>query len=119
MNNINSVKKGALFINTARSGLIQPEALYYAVEKGIFGGAGLDVFEGEELIKEENQMLTKNVSVEHLEALLKRNILLKRENVIITPHMAFDSVEAVERIMDTTVENILNFFEGKEYHKII
>ncbi|HVO73418.1 MAG TPA: hydroxyacid dehydrogenase [Ignavibacteriaceae bacterium] len=119
MENIKKVKKGALFINTARSGLIQPEALYYAVEKGIFSGAGLDVFEGEELIKEENQMLTKNVSVEHLEALLKRNILLKRENVIITPHMAFDSTEAVERIMDTTAENIINFFEGREYHKVL
>lgn len=119
MNNINNVKKGALFINTARSGLIQPEALYYAVEKGVFGGAGLDVFEGEELLKEENQMLTKNVSVEHLEALLKRNILLKRENVIITPHMAFDSAEAIERIMDTTAENIINFFEGRDYHKVV
>jgi D-lactate dehydrogenase len=119
MNNIKNVKKGALFINTARSGIIQPEALYYAIENGIFGGAGLDVFEGEELIKEENQMLTKNVSVEHLEALLKRNILLKKENVIITPHMAFDSIEAVERIMDTTAENIINFFEGKEYHKVL
>ncbi|MGE5811008.1 MAG: NAD(P)-dependent oxidoreductase [Ignavibacteria bacterium] len=119
MNNIKNVKKGALFINTARSGIIQPEALYYAIENGIFGGAGLDVFEGEELIKEENQMLTKNVSVEHLEALLKRNILLKKENVIITPHMAFDSIEAVERIMDTTAENIINFFEGKNYHKVL
>jgi D-lactate dehydrogenase len=119
MNNIKSVKKGALFINTARSGIIEPEALYYAIENGIFGGAGLDVFEGEELIKEENQMLTKNVSVEHLEALLKRNILLKKENVIITPHMAFDSVEAVERIMDTTAENIINFFEGKDCHKVL
>lgn len=119
MNNIKSIKKGALFINTARSGIIQPEALYYAIENGIFGGAGLDVFEGEELIKEENQMLTKNVSVEHLEALLKRNILLKKENVIITPHMAFDSIEAVERIMDTTAENIINFFEGKDYHKVL
>lgn len=119
MNNIKNVKKGALFINTARSGIIQPEALYYAIENGIFGGAGLDVFEGEELIKEENQMLTKNVSVEHLEALLKRNILLKKENVIITPHMAFDSIEAVERIMDTTAENIINFFEGKDYHKVL
>jgi D-lactate dehydrogenase len=119
MNNINRVKKGTLFINTARSGIIQPEALYHAIDKGIFGGAGLDVFEGEELLKEENQMLTKNVSVEHLEALLKRNILLKRENVIITPHIAFDSVEAVERILDTTAENIINFFEGRNYHKVI
>jgi D-lactate dehydrogenase len=119
MNNIKKIKKGALFINTARGGLIEPKALYYAVEKGIFGGAGLDVFEGEELIREENQMLTKNVSVEHLETLLKTNILLKRENVIITPHMAFDSIEAVERILDTTVENIKSFVEGKNYHKVI
>lgn len=119
MNNVKKIKKGTLFINTARSGIIEPKALYYAIEKGIFGGTGLDVFEGEELIKEENQMLTKNVSVEHLEALLKRNILLKRENVIITPHMAFDSAEAVERILDTTAENINSFFEGRVYHKVI
>ena len=119
MNNINKVKKGTLFINTARSGIIEPQALYYAVEKGIFSGAGLDVFEGEELLKEENQMLTKNVSVEHLEAILKRNILLRNENVIITPHMAFDSIEAVERILDTTIENIISFFEGKKYHKVV
>ena len=64
-------------------------------------------------------MLTKNVSVEHLEAILKRNILLRNENVIITPHMAFDSTEAVERILDTTVENIISFFEGKNYHKVV
>ena len=119
MNNIKKVKKGTLFINTARSGLIEPKALYYAIERGIFGGAGLDVFEGEELVKEENQMLTKNVSVEHLEPILKRNILLKRENVIITPHMAFDSVEAIERILDTTIDNIKCFLEGKNYHKVI
>ncbi len=119
MSNIDKVKKGTLFINTARNGIIEPKALYYAIENRIFGGAGLDVFEGEELLKEENQMLTKNVAVEHLEALLKRNILLRNENVIMTPHMAFDSVEAVERIMDTTVENIKSFFEGRNYHKVI
>ncbi len=119
MGNINLVKKNALFINTARSGVIEPQALYYAIDNNIFGGAGLDVFEGEDLLKEENQMLTKNVSVEHLEVLLRRNILLRRENVIITPHMAFDSAEAVERIMDTTVENIKSFLAGKNYHKVI
>lgn len=119
LENISKIKKGTLFINTARNGIIEPKALYYAIENGIFGGAGLDVFEGEELLKEENQMLTKNVAVEHLEAILKRNILLRNEKVIITPHMAFDSIEAVERIMDTTIENIIAFFEGKNYHKVI
>jgi D-lactate dehydrogenase len=118
MDNINLVKKGALFINTARSGIIEPKALYHAIETGIFGGAGLDVFEGEELVKEENQMLTKNVSMDHLEAILKRNILLRREDVIITPHMAFDSVEAVERIMDTTIDNIMACYSGKEFYKV-
>lgn len=119
MDNIEKVKKGALFINTARAGIIQPEALYYAIEKGIFGGAGLDVFEGEDLAEEENQMLTKNVSTEKLQALLKRNLLLKKENVILTPHMAFDSVEAVERILDTTIDNINSFFSNRKYYKVI
>lgn len=119
MKNIERVKKGALFINTARNGIIEPAALYYAIDKGIFSGAGLDVFEGEELLKEENQMLTKNVPAENIEALLKRNLLLRRENVILTPHMAFDSHEAVNRILDTTVENINAFFEGKNYFKVI
>jgi D-lactate dehydrogenase len=109
MKNIRKVKKGAVFINTARGDLIETQALHYALNSGIFAGAGLDVFEGEELVKEENQMLTKNVPVEKLQALLQKNILLKMENVILTPHMAFDSVEAVERILQTTVDNIVAF----------
>lgn len=119
MENIGLVKKGALFINTARAGLIEPSALYYAIDNGIFSGAGLDVFEGEDLAGEENQMLSKNVSPEQMEAILKRNILLRRENVIITPHIAFDSIEAVERILETTVSNIKSFFNGDKYYKII
>ena len=58
-------------------------------------------------------MLSKNVSVKKVQALLQRNILLRRKNVIITPHIAFDSVEAVERILQTTCENITNFVDGK------
>ena len=112
MKNINLVKKGALFINTARASIIEPEALHYALDTGIFGGAGLDVFEGEDLVKEENQMLSRNVSVEHLKAVLEKNILLNRENVIITPHIAFDSVEAVERILQTTVDNMVAYSAG-------
>lgn len=119
MNNIGKVKPGTLFINTARSGLIEPSALYHAIDTGIFAGAGLDVFEGEELLNEENQMLSKNVSVENMEAILKRNILLRRENVILTPHIAFDSKEAVERILDTTANNIKGFFDSKDYYKVI
>lgn len=118
MDNIVKVKKGSLFINTARSGIIQSEALYYAIENGIFSGAGLDVFEGEELLSDENQMLTKNVPKENLEAVWKTNLLLRNENIILTPHMAFDSVEAVERILDTTINNIYSFFEKKKFYSV-
>ncbi|HEY9164975.1 MAG TPA: hydroxyacid dehydrogenase [Candidatus Kryptonia bacterium] len=118
MSNIDLVKRGALFINTARASIIEPAALHYALEAGIFGGAGLDVFEGEDLVKEENQMLTRNVSIQHLKAVLEKNILLNRENVIITPHIAFDSVEAVERILETTVDNI-NAFASKNPTNIV
>jgi D-lactate dehydrogenase len=118
MNNIRLVKRGALFINTARGDLIETRALHHALLEGIFGGAGLDVFEGEELVNDENQMLTRNVPLEKLQALLQKNILLKMENVIITPHMGFDSVEAVERILETTAENIERFDKGIPIHRI-
>jgi D-lactate dehydrogenase len=118
MKNIRFVKKGALLVNTARGDLIETEALHYGLNTGIFAGAGLDVFEGEELVKEENQMLSRNVPMDKLQALLQKNILLKMENVILTPHMAFDSVEAVERILQTTIDNIVAFEEGSPQYLV-
>ena len=43
---------------------------------------------------------------------LKNHILLHRENVVITPHIAFDSREALQRILETTVANITGFLNG-------
>jgi D-lactate dehydrogenase len=112
-NNITKIKKGALLINTARGGLVETEALALALDQGILAGAGLDVLEGEELIKEERQILSKEYSVDHLKTLLQNHILINRENVLITPHIAFNSKEAFLRILDTTVSNINAFLSGK------
>lgn len=106
------MKRGALFINTARGGLAETDALVWALDEGIVGGAGLDVLEGEELVKEERQLLSKDFSKERLATALKNHILLHRENVVITPHIAFDSVEALQRILETTAANIAGFLEG-------
>jgi len=106
------MKRGALFINTARGGLVDTNALVWALDQGIVGGAGLDVLEGEELVKEERQLLEKDFPKERLITALKNNILLHRENVVITPHIAFDSREALQRILDTTVVNITSFLGG-------
>jgi D-lactate dehydrogenase len=89
---IHSFKKGAVLINTSRGGLIETGALVKALDEKILSAAALDVLEGEE---------SQNYD------------LLQRENVIYTPHMAFYSREAVQRILDTTVENIRAFLEGK------
>ena len=103
------MKRGALLINTARGGLVDTNDLVWALDKGLIGGAGLDVLEGEELVKEERQLLEQDFSKERLVTALKNHILLHRENVVITPHIAFDSREALQRILETTVNNIMSF----------
>lgn len=108
-NNIGIIKKGAVLINTSRGGLIETEALVEALNKGIISGAGLDVFEGEEYILEEGCKLHNDYS-QDVKRLVKQNCsLLHRENVVITPHNAFNSKEAVERIFNTTILNIKAF----------
>ena len=106
------MKRGALLINTARGALVDTDALVWALDEGIVGGAGLDVLEGEELVKEERQLLSKDFSKEKLATALRNHILLHRENVVITPHIAFDSKEALQRILQTTVHNIAGFLAG-------
>ena len=106
------MKRGALLINTARGGLVDTDALVWALDEGRVGGAGLDVLEGEELVKEERQLLSKDFPKEKLATVLKNHILLHRENVVITPHIAFDSREALARILETTVTNVMSYVRG-------
>ena len=106
------IKKGAILINTARGAIVDTDALIKAIENGRLGGAGLDVLEGEELIKEEKQILYSKTSPEKLKQIAKDQYLLDKENVVYTPHIAFYSKEALQRIIETTAENIKSFSTG-------
>lgn len=111
--NIGLIKKGALLINTARGGIVETEALIEALDKKILSGAGLDVIEGENLIMEEKQLAYDKETAREMMSLVKNHILLSKDNVIFTPHIAFYSEEAVERIMEVSVENLQAFINGQ------
>ncbi len=107
------MKKGAILINTSRGRVVDTEALIEALEKKKLKGAGLDVLEGEELIKEEKQLLYDEEKIQTLGELIKDHILLSMDNVVFTPHIAFYSQEALERILETTIQNIISFLNRK------
>ena len=111
--NIRHIKRGALLINTARGGLIDPAALTKALDDGLLAGAALDVLEGEELLKDERQILAQSLAQDKLRTLLLNHSLLNRDNVVITPHIAFNSREAVQRILETTLENLRAYLHGQ------
>jgi len=112
--NMGLIKKGAYLINTARGGIIETGALAKALGDGTLAGAGLDVLEEECFIKEERQLMSKEFAKTcDIKTLLQNHILMEQNNVIITPHNAFNSKEALERILETTVENIRAFIKRK------
>jgi D-lactate dehydrogenase len=112
------MKKGGLVINTGRGGLIDTDALAEALDNGQIGGAGLDVVEGEELIQEERQLLQGSTGVDKLREVLRNRRLLARDNVVFTPHNAFNSQEALYRILDTTVANLEGFRAGIPVNRV-
>lgn len=117
--NIKKFKKGAYLINTARGGLVDTEALLDGLEMKILAGAGLDVLENECDLREERELLsTEFLKSCDLKTQLMQHMLLNREDVLVTPHKAFDTVEAVQEILEVTVKNITNFEEKKPQNVI-
>lgn len=92
------MKKGALFVNTARGGVMVEKDLYDALQSGHLGGACIDT-----------------LSVEPME---ENCILMEAKNCIMTPHIAWAPVETRRRLMDIVVDNIKNFINGTPTNKV-
>jgi D-lactate dehydrogenase len=124
-------RQGVLIINTARGSLIESQALRAALDSGQVGGAGLDVLEDERVMRQPVSHIIAGDIVQHLRSdakayddrdadrvrelqeLLLSEALLANLNVVFTPHVAFNSIEAFERLLTVTVETILEFAEGR------
>lgn len=95
------MRHGAILLNTARGGLVNETALVQALKAGKLGGAGTDV-------------LTQEPPV-------NGNVLLEIElpNLIVTPHCAWASREARQRLIDLTAENIRHFMDGTQSRFVV
>jgi len=90
---IAAMKNGGVIINTSQGKVIDEKALFEALESGKLFFAGLDVLEEEPPSRD--------------------NPLFKLDNVVLSPHIGFNTVEAEVRCTDTCIENIVRFLEGK------
>ena len=118
-NAIAQMKRGAILINTSRGSVVDTQALVMALRSGQVGGAALDVLEEEGVIRDELDFLVAGHPEEHnLKTILANHVLIDLPNVIITPHNAFNTTEALRRILDTTLDNIRGFLTGRPVNVI-
>lgn len=93
------MKDGVYFINTARGGIVDSQALYDALESGKVAGAALDVLEE-----------TEPVNFENVSEVSRK--LIRHPKSIITPHIAFYSKESVARLSKVAVDNVDAFINN-------
>ena len=87
------LKPGALLINTARSSLLDEAVLIELLQSGHIGAAGIDVFD--------NEPIAAN------------HAYLALDNVVMTPHVAYNTPEAVAAMYDTAIDNLVAFYAGR------
>ena len=104
------MRDGVVFLNTSRGGVVDERVLLKALSDEKVSAAGLDVLKAEPTIREEAELLRCAVEEEEQWGeLLANEMLLRLRNVYVTPHNAFNTKEAVQRILDVTRENLEGF----------
>ncbi len=106
------MKHGAVLINTARGGLVDTGALIEALDDGRVAAAGIDVLEDEEMLQEDHESLSPYFQLKDYQTALADHAIMRHPNVIVTPHNAFNSKEALQNILETTVKNIQGLLES-------
>ncbi len=95
---LSAMKETAFLVNTARGPIIDEDKLIIALQNKKIAGAALDVFAQEPMNKD--------------------NKLLELDNVILTPHIAYKTEEALNRRVEVTVNNIVDFVQGNDMNRV-
>lgn len=123
-------RPGVLLINTARGGLIDLSAVEASLQSGHLGGLGIDVLEDESVFHAKaskilGQQIVQRLRVateerggkpatrlEEIRGVIRNHQILQHPNVIFTPHIAYNSVEATRRICESTARNLRNVLQN-------
>ena len=112
--NIGLMKRGSVLINTCRGPVVETEALLWALNKKILAGVGLDVVEEEQRLESLSVITDIRLTKNDLQNVISFHMLRDRDDVVFTPHNAFNTQEAIGRIIATTVENINEYIKLKD-----
>jgi len=115
------MKDTAYLINTSRGELVDTAALYQALVDKKIQGAALDVGECENFSFDMSHFIEKipETTSNCLAKALVTQKLIELPNVIVTPHIAYNTEEAVKTILETTFKNIEDFYQGIKTNRIV
>ncbi|MDY4079865.1 MAG: D-2-hydroxyacid dehydrogenase [Clostridium sp.] len=99
--NLKKMKKSAVLINMGRGPIVIEKDLAKAIDENIIAGAGLDVFSVEPMPEDSPLLKIKN-----------------KEKIVMTPHIAWASIEARERLFNDLIENIKAFYRGEKRNRV-
>lgn len=119
-NEFSLMKDGAYIVNTARGELIDNVVLYENLISEKIKGAALDVFECEHIAIHSQNLIDeiKDCSSKCVTSVLVMQKLLGMENVIITPHIAYNTQESINTLLKTTFNNILDYSKGVHSNRV-
>jgi D-lactate dehydrogenase len=112
------MKKGVVIINTSRGGIIKSDAILSGLNSGKISYFATDVLEEEDDFIDAEHIFNAMEHEKCAKLILENQLLINHPRVIVTPHVAFYTKEAISRIINQTIMNITSFKEEKIINKI-
>ncbi len=114
-------KPSAIFVNTCPRKVVDTDALLRALKENRLAGAALDTFEGEEfeILFEEGLLNKENLTSTAWMHALDEFDILHSEKAVITPYISYYTVEALNRLLNSTANNLKSYFSGHPQNVIV